>query len=182
MSRREKGEAVTAGRERDGRGTVRRPGRQGRGEEEYAAVARTERPGDHEHDGEYGEYGDEDYEEYEDGDRYDDEEYDEDEDHDDERHERAAPARRRRVSATQAAQAALGHITGMTGKSAEGVTSVRPEEDGWIVGVELLDARHIPSSSDTLALYRVEIDAGGELTSYQRVGRYSRARGSSEAS
>ncbi|GAB3975811.1 hypothetical protein GCM10029978_060910 [Actinoallomurus acanthiterrae] len=95
----------------------------------------------------------------------------------------ARPRRRRaasRLPAAEAAKAALREITALTGKSAEGVTSVRPAEDGWVAGVELLEARRIPSSSDTLALYEVEIDDGGDLTSYRRIQRYPRGR--SEAS
>jgi len=85
-----------------------------------------------------------------------------------------------RLSAAEAARAALREITTLTGKSAEGVTSVRPAENGWVAGVELLEARRIPSSSDTLAIYEVEIDDGGDMTSYRRIQRYPRGR--SEAS
>lgn len=112
-------------------------------------------------------------------------EYDEPAEDEDDREERAAPSapeRRRgrpdRLNAAEAAREGLRRITALTAKTAEGVTSVEPAEDGWIVGVELLDAKRIPSSSDTLALYEVEIDTDGELTSYRRVARYSRARGS----
>lgn len=153
---------------RDGRAVTRRSG--GDDERDERAATAGARAGDDDYDGR---------DEYED---YDDEYEEEREDQED----RRAPARERRprpgLTATDAATAALGHITGMTGKSAEGIVSVRPEDDGWVVGVELLDARHIPSSSDTLALYEVEIDGDGELRSYHRSARYSRARGSSEAS
>ncbi|WP_433189529.1 gas vesicle protein GvpO [Actinoallomurus sp. CA-150999] len=92
------------------------------------------------------------------------------------------PRRRRatsgaRLSAAEAAKAALREITTLTGKNAESVTSVHPAEDGWVAGVELLEARRVPSSSDTLALYEVEIDDGGDLTSYRRIQRYPRGRG-----
>lgn len=149
---------------RDARATARRSGRQGRDQDEYAATAGART-------------GEDDYER--------DETYDGNDEYEDRDDESARVPDRGRaragLSATDAAQAALHHITGMTGKSAEGIVSVRPDEDGWTVGVELLDARHIPSSSDTLALYEVEIDADGELKSYHRVARYSRARGGSEA-
>lgn len=151
---------------RGGRGT-RRSGRQGHDEDEYAATGGAP-------------VRDEDA--YERHDAYDEDTYDEDSGHEGE--DERAPGRPRGrpggLSATRAARAALGHITDMTGKPAEGITSVRPDENGWTVGVELLDARHIPRSSDTLALYAVEIDADGELRSYQRVARYSRAHASSE--
>jgi hypothetical protein len=96
------------------------------------------------------------------------------------------PARRRAgrssggLSAVEAAEAALRQIIAITAKSAEGVTSVQPAENGWIVGVELLEARRVPSSSDTLALYEVELDPNADLVSYRRIQRYPRGR--SEAS
>lgn len=86
----------------------------------------------------------------------------------------------RRLSAAEAAGAALREITALTGKTAEGVVSIRPSDNGWVAGVELLEARRIPSSSDTLALYEVEVDDQGDLVSYRRVQRYPRGR--SEAS
>lgn len=86
----------------------------------------------------------------------------------------------RRLSAAEAAQAALREISALTGRSAEGVVSIRSTENGWVAGVELLEARRIPSSSDTLALYEVEIDDQGDLVSYRRIQRYPRGR--SEAS
>jgi hypothetical protein len=114
---------------------------------------------------------DEDYEA-----EYEDAEYEEDEP--EPRRRRAGASRG--LSAAEAAAAALREITALTAKSAEGVTSVRPADGGWVAGVELLEARRVPSSSDTLALYEVEIDDEGNLTSYRRVQRYPRGR--SEAS
>jgi hypothetical protein len=58
------------------------------------------------------------------------------------------------------------------------VSGVRPaEDDGWTVTVEVVEDHRIPSSTDVLASYQSELDADGELLSYQRVGRYSRGRG-----
>jgi len=54
---------------------------------------------------------------------------------------------------------------------------VEPSEDGWYVGVEVIEDRRIPSSTDILATYEVEIDENGELLSYRRVRRYSRGAG-----
>jgi Gas vesicle synthesis protein GvpO len=93
---------------------------------------------------------------------------------------RAAATVTRRLSAGEAAGSALSEITALTGRSAEGVTSVRPQEGGWVADVELLEARRVPSSSDTLALYEVVLDEDGDLVSYRRLRRYPRGR--SEAS
>ena len=49
----------------------------------------------------------------------------------------------------------------MTGKQPEGVTGVAPAEDGWIVAVEVVEDRRIPSSSDILASYEAGLDMTG---------------------
>ncbi|MFI9594528.1 gas vesicle protein [Nonomuraea sp. NPDC052265] len=68
-------------------------------------------------------------------------------------------------------------MTELTGKEAESVTLVEPAEDGWLVGVEMVEDRRIPSSGDTLALYEIELDMAGGLLSYRRVRRYKRGSG-----
>jgi Gas vesicle synthesis protein GvpO len=94
---------------------------------------------------------------------------------------RSHPSRGRAPSLTaaQAAQEGLREIAQLTGKQTEGVTGVEPAEDGWIVGVEVVEDRRVPSSADVLATYEAEFDMDGELLSYRRVKRYSRGRGDS---
>ena len=67
-------------------------------------------------------------------------------------------------------------IAAVTNKEPEGVTSVEPTDAGWVIEVEVLEDRHIPSSSDVLALYEVEVDSDGALLSYRRTQRYPRGR------
>lgn len=86
----------------------------------------------------------------------------------------------RGLTAAKAGQAALSQITELTGKHPEGVTGVERGEDGWVVGVEVVEDRRIPSSTDILATYEIEIDPDGELMSYRRVRRYTRGRGDDE--
>jgi len=95
---------------------------------------------------------------------------------------RRRPARRSRKSMTagEAAKAALREIAALTAKQPEGVTEVERTEDGWTVGIELVEDQRIPSSSDILATYETTIDADGELLSYRRVRRYARGRGDTE--
>ncbi|MEV5753294.1 gas vesicle protein GvpO [Actinoallomurus sp. NPDC052308] len=114
-----------------------------------------------------------------------DEDYDaeyeaDDYEEDEPRSGRRGAAGSRRLSAAEAAHAARREITALTGKTTEGVVSIRPAENGWVAGVELLEARRVPSSSDTLALYEVEVDEEGGLVAYRRIQRYPRGR--SEAS
>jgi hypothetical protein len=86
----------------------------------------------------------------------------------------------RPLSAAEAGREGLGQITELTGKEPESVTGVTRSEDGWLVTVEVVEDRRIPSSSDILSTYETEIDDDGELLSYRRTRRYSRGRGDSE--
>ena len=85
-----------------------------------------------------------------------------------------------RLNAAKAGQAALRQIAELTGKESEGVTGVEPADDGWVVGVEVVEDRRVPSSTDILATYETELDMDGELMSYRRVRRYPRGRGDDE--
>ncbi|MFB9678875.1 gas vesicle protein GvpO [Streptosporangium vulgare] len=114
---------------------------------------------------------DEDEEPYEDLDEDEDEEEDE-EDEPAKKPRRRSPA----LSAATAGAAGLRHIVNLTSKDVEGVTLVRRTEDGWLVEVETVESRHIPSSGDMLSLYQIELDATGDLLSYRRVKRYRRGR------
>ncbi len=95
--------------------------------------------------------------------------------------EEPAPRRRRRpkprrLSATDVAQVAERYLAELTGKQTLGVVFVERNDEGWAVGVEVLEDRRIPSSADILALYRAEIDMDGELLSYGRMQQYMRGR------
>jgi hypothetical protein len=107
-----------------------------------------------------------------------------DEPADDDGRERPSRRAERRVNgsgltARKAARAALSQIMELTDKSAEGITEVRRTDDGWVVGIEIVEDRRIPSAADILATYEVTLDAGGELMSYRRARRYMRGRGDS---
>lgn len=80
------------------------------------------------------------------------------------------------VSAAQAAQEGLRQIVGLTGKDPIGVVSVEPTDDGWRVGVEVVEDRRIPASSDLLSIYEAELDMAGSLIGYQRRRRYQRGK------
>ncbi|GAB2916099.1 gas vesicle protein GvpO [Nonomuraea fastidiosa] len=79
------------------------------------------------------------------------------------------------LDAAAAGGAGLRLISELTRKEPEGITSVMPADDGWLVEVEIVEDRRIPSSGDMLAVYRVEMDKGGSLLSYRRIRRYRRS-------
>jgi hypothetical protein len=92
----------------------------------------------------------------------------------------ARPARRpESLTANEAAKEGLRQISELTGKRPEGVTGLERTDDGWVVGVEVVEDRRIPSSSDILATYEAEFGRAGDLVSYRRLQRYSRGHGGS---
>jgi hypothetical protein len=62
------------------------------------------------------------------------------------------------------------------GSDAESVTSLERIGDGWRVTCEVLEVERIPSSTDVLATYVVELDDDARLLSFERVRRYARAQ------
>lgn len=78
------------------------------------------------------------------------------------------------IRAGQAAKKAMAQVKALTGREPLAVASLEPLEDGWRVGVEVLEDARVPSSGDILALYEAEIGLDGELLSYHRARRYRR--------
>ncbi|MET7966779.1 gas vesicle protein [Micromonospora sp. NPDC005305] len=81
------------------------------------------------------------------------------------------------VSAGEAAREGLRQIVDLTGKDPLGVTSIQPTDDGWRIGVEVVEDHRIPASTDLLGLYEVELDMTGSLLGYRRTRRYQRGKG-----
>jgi hypothetical protein len=95
----------------------------------------------------------------------------------DQRPERTGPSPRRCLTAEDAARLAADHVAEMTGKEPEGITSLERSDQGvWQIDVEVVESRRIPDSTDILAIYRAELDPGGELLAYRRIERYSRCQ------
>jgi hypothetical protein len=93
-----------------------------------------------------------------------------------ERRERAG-AGRRGPGAEKTARLAADYVARMTGKEPEEIVSLEQADDGgWLIGVEVVETRRVPDSTDILAVYEAELDAEGELVAYRRVKRYSRCQ------
>jgi Gas vesicle synthesis protein GvpO len=91
--------------------------------------------------------------------------------------ERARAGARREPAGENVARLATGYVEEMTGKEPEGVVLLeRRDEGGWTVGVEVVETRRIPDSTDILAVYEAQLDEEGELVAYRRVKRYSRCQ------
>jgi Gas vesicle synthesis protein GvpO len=87
------------------------------------------------------------------------------------------------LTAREVADLAREYITDMTELEPVMMISLAPTDGGgWVIEVEVVEARRIPSTSDILALYEVLLDADGELLSYRRIRRYPRGRTTEGAS
>lgn len=84
----------------------------------------------------------------------------------------------RKASGRQVADAAARQLAELTSKEVEAVTGLERSDDGWTVEVEVLELRRIPSTTDVLASYEVQVDSGGELMGYQRRHRFVRGAAS----
>lgn len=81
------------------------------------------------------------------------------------------------LTARDAVEVARELITELTDQDPVAMTSVEfTDQDGWVVVFEVVEDRRIPSSSDILALYEVEMDADGELLGFRRTRRYLRGQ------
>jgi hypothetical protein len=92
----------------------------------------------------------------------------------------SSPKRRSPQSGTKnlgtAVHAAMEQFRELTGRTPEAVTGARPLEngDGWSVLVDVVELDRIPTSTSVLAIYRVDLDPEGSITSYERLRRYTR--------
>ena len=80
------------------------------------------------------------------------------------------------IRARDAVHLAREYVTEIIDRRPEQMTAVEPTDNGWIVELEVVTDRRIPSSADMLALYEIELDIDGELLGYQRTRRYIRGQ------
>lgn len=80
----------------------------------------------------------------------------------------------RKPAAREVADAAARQLAELTSQEVEAVTGLQRTDDGWEVEVQVLELRRIPSTTDVLGSYRVELDTEGELLGYRRRQRYVR--------
>jgi gas vesicle protein GvpO len=88
----------------------------------------------------------------------------------------ARPRDAHTLGAAAAARRAAREVAELTGLDAETVIAVERCDEGWKVGVEVVETHRIPDSADILASYEVRLDGGGDLVSYRRTHRYARGQ------
>jgi Gas vesicle synthesis protein GvpO len=85
-----------------------------------------------------------------------------------------------RLSATELSRAALTTVEELTGYETEAVTGLEWDGEFWRVTVDALEMPRIPSTTDVLGSYMVQLDQEGTLHGYKRLGRYVRGQASEE--
>lgn len=84
--------------------------------------------------------------------------------------------RRDDVTPARIARRAAAELGELLGREPEGIVALERTDDGWRVGVEVLEIKRIPDTADVLAEYEVEVDGDGGLVGYRRTRRYPRGR------
>lgn len=84
------------------------------------------------------------------------------------------------LNTPQVAKRAREQLVEVTRLTPDTVSSVRKEEDGWHVAIEMVEMKRIPDSTDMLATYELLLDADGNLLQYERTKRYYRSQAQEE--
>ena len=81
-----------------------------------------------------------------------------------------------RLSASELGQAALETVQELTGYRPEAVTGLEWDGEYWQVTVDVVELERIPTTTDVLATYVVQLDEEGTLHGYRRTGRFMRSQ------
>jgi hypothetical protein len=88
-----------------------------------------------------------------------------------------------KLSGSSAVQKAKAYLRELTGREAESVSALaRGGRGGWQLVLEAVELERVPTSTDVLGSYEVELDERGELLRCERVGRYYRNQAGGDAS
>jgi hypothetical protein len=85
-----------------------------------------------------------------------------------------------RLSARDLTIAARETIRDLTGYPPESVSGMQWDGETWLVTVDVCELERIPSTTDLLASYVVQLDDSGGLLGYKRTRRYQRGQSEEE--
>ena len=67
-------------------------------------------------------------------------------------------------------------VADLTGFSPESVSGLQWDGENWLVTVEACEVERIPSTTDVMASYVVQLDERGGIVGYKRTRRYIRSQ------
>ncbi len=81
-----------------------------------------------------------------------------------------------KISARDLTIAARETIEDLTGYPPESVSGLQWDGESWLVTVDVCELERIPSTTDVMASYVVQLDEGGTLRGYHRTARFQRGQ------
>jgi outer membrane biosynthesis protein TonB len=84
------------------------------------------------------------------------------------------------VGLAKVASAAASALAELTGRTVDAVSGVQRNDGGYRVTIEVLELSRVPSTTDVLATYEVDVGRDGDVTSCWRTHRYYRNQTSRE--
>jgi hypothetical protein len=81
-----------------------------------------------------------------------------------------------RMSAKELTTVAKEAVADLTGFPPESVSGFQQDGERWLVLVDVCELERIPSTTDVMATYEVQIDGQGEVVGYQRKRRFVRSQ------
>ena len=85
-----------------------------------------------------------------------------------------------RLSARDLTIAARETIRDLTGYAPESVSGLQWDGETWLVTVDVCELERVPSTTDVLATYVVQLDDRGGLLGYKRTRRFMRSQAEEE--
>ena len=79
-----------------------------------------------------------------------------------------------RTSAVDVLRKAAEQLAQLTGRTPDTVSAIERVDDGWRLEVEFVELERIPSTTNVLATYEVDVDGRGDVVGYRRLRRYFR--------
>ena len=78
------------------------------------------------------------------------------------------PKRRKQMEIEKIIKNAKENLIAITNLTVSGVVGAAKQENGWHVGIELIERKSIPDTQDLLGVYEVTLNDEGQIVTYER--------------